>query len=625
MSLLASGGSDALLASIVKSSSDAIFAQDLGGTILSWNAGAERLLGYAAPEVIGQPATLLVPIDQHKAVAALISRVERGEVIEHQASVRRRKDGRLVDMSVSFSPIRDTLGAIAGVSSVARDFTQFGQEQACCRSLLRSIRDAVIITDSDDRVTFLNPVAETLTGWAQTDAPGRPLGDIFQLRDEESRIRHETAGTVARRETSRLPTGLVVLARGGGERPVEGAASPILDRHGAPTGTVWTFRDVTASRAAERAAVRVASQLAAIVTGSDDAIIGKDLNGVITSWNSSAEQMFGYTAAEMVGQPITRILPPDRLNEEQDILDRLRRGARVEHFSTSRLRKDGTVLRVSITVSPIRDERGRIVGASKIARDITSMYHAHRGLEAHARELEATVIERTKVLEEMVAELEGVSYSLSHDMRAPIRAIHSFSEIVLEDYGDRLGPEGVEHMRRVISAAGRLDRLIRDVLAFTRLLPGDAVMTRVDADALVRGLVREMPELAEPNATIRVDPLPAVMGHETLLTQCMANLLDNAVKFVRPRQRPDVHVYAEQRDGVVRLCVRDNGIGMDPEGQRRIFAMFERLPTKSTYAGTGLGLAIVRKAAERMGGSAGAESEPGVGSTFWVELSRADA
>ncbi len=489
--------------------------------------------------------------------------------------------------------------------------TDLRQEQERYRVTLECIDDAVITTDVAGAVTYLNPMAETLTGWSARDGVGRPLSEVFVRLDERTR---QPLAPEALAEEASLLVGL-----DGREHPIDARTTPLTDGRGNPAGAVWVFHDLTPRRASERAAAR----LAAIVRSSDDAIIGKDLTGVVTSWNESAQRMFGYSAQEMIGQSITRIIPEDRLSEEQEILARLHRGDRVDHFSTIRVRKDGTSIRVSITISPIRDDRGRIVGASKIARDVTALHDATQALRAHARDLEAKVQERTKVLEEMVNELKGVSYSLSHDMRGPIRAIHSFTEIVLDEQADRLTEQGVDYLRRVIAAAGRLDRLIRDVLVFTRLARGDEQMSRVDADALVRGLVRELPEIPASKATVHVEALPAVIGHETLLSQCMANLIGNAVKFVRPGQLPDVRVYAEEHGARVRLCVRDNGIGIGEDGRERLFMLFERLPTKESYAGTGLGLAIVRKAVERMGGSAGVRSLPGQGSTFWVELRRA--
>ena len=491
-----SPSADAFFAALVNSSSDAIISKSLEGIITSWNKGAERIFGYTAAEMIGRRIDTLFPADRLDEEPGILERIRRGEQIEHYETVRRRKDGSLVDLSLTISPIIDADGRVIGASKVARDIT---------------------------------------------------------------------------------------------------------DR-----------------REAELSALR----LAAIVEGTDDAIISKNLQGVVTTWNPAAERIFGYTAEEMIGQPITRVIPGDRLDEEQQFLARLQRGERVEHFQTIRQRKDGRLIHVSLTISPIRDHDGAIVGASKIARDITELRDAQEALKSHAEELEQRVRERTVRLQESIAELEAFSYSLSHDMRAPLRAIQSLTEIVIEDHGERIPAEGLGHLKKVIDAAARLDRLIQDVLSFTRLSSAEIHLSPVDVEALVRSLLLERPELGGERATVQIEsPLAKVLGHEASLTQCLANLLDNAVKFVAPGVRPTVRVHTERAGDRVRICVSDNGIGIDAVGQRRLFGMFQRL--SPGYQGTGVGLAIVRRAAQRMQGTAGVRSTPGLGSTFWVELAGA--
>jgi PAS domain S-box-containing protein len=401
------------------------------------------------------------------------------------------------------------------------------------------------------------------------------------------------------------------------ESPIDDSAAPIRDSRNKLIGVVLVFRDVSQRREAELAALR----LAAIVMGSDDAIISKNLDGTVTTWNPGAERIFGYTAAEMVGQSITKLIPKDRLDEEQQILARLQRGERVDHFRTVRQTKDGRLIHVSLTISPIRNKEGEIIGASKIARDATEIMQAQEQLAAHATELEAKVRERTARLQETVAELEAFSYSLSHDMRAPLRAMQSFTEIFIEEHGAKV-PEGLHYLQKVIGAANRLDRLIRDVLNFARISRTEIEVAPVNLDELVRDILRERPELQTPGTVQVQHPLHSVMGHDASLTQCLTNLLDNAVKFVVPGVKPRVEVFTEVRNGRVRINVRDNGIGIDPEAQKRLFGIFQRLNPANAYRGTGVGLAIVRRAAERMHGQVGVDSSPGLGSTFWVELAK---
>lgn len=247
---------------------------------------------------------------------------------------------------------------------------------------LASIGDAVMTTDKDTRVTFLNPVAEALTGWTLAEAIGQPAAVVFAIINEATRLPVENPAIRALEQGRivELANHTLLIARDGTERPIEDSAAPLRDPSGANLGAVLVFRDVTEKKRAEAAQ----AQLAAIVHSSDDAILSKTLDGVIQSWNIGAERLFGYTREEAVGQHVTLIIPPDRLHEETVILDRLRRGERIKHFETVRVAKDGRLIDISLTVSPVRDKGGNIIGASKIARDITAAKRA----EADLRESE---------------------------------------------------------------------------------------------------------------------------------------------------------------------------------------------------------------------------------------------
>lgn len=254
-------------------------------------------------------------------------------------------------------------------------------------------------------------------------------------------------------------------------------------------------------------------------------------------------------------------------------------------------------------------------------RSALALAEAKQQLEEHTKNLERAVAERTAKLRESIEELEAFSYSLSHDMRAPLRAITSFSEILESRFAGQLGREGKDLLDRVISGAARLDRLIRDVLAYSQITLAPIERTRLDADRLIHQIVQEHPAFQEPNAKIEIaSPLLTFIGHEASLTQCIYNLLSNAIKFVPKGKRPHVRIWTEPFENYVRLWVEDDGIGIPAEAKNRMFLMFQRFHRCSEYEGTGIGLAIVRKAVERMGGKVGVESEPGRGSRFWLLL-----
>jgi PAS domain S-box-containing protein len=387
-------------------------------------------------------------------------------------------------------------------------------------------------------------------------------------------------------------------------------------------------RDITA----EVAGQETRRFLAAVVECSDDAIITKNLDGIITSWNGGAERLFGYTAAEVIGKPVAILIPPDRPNEEPSILARLRGGQRIDHYETIRRRKDGSLINISLTVSPVRDANGRIIGASKTARDITERKRTECELqqakEDFARansELEKRVQERTASLREVVNQMEEFSYSVSHDLRSPVRAMKGYAQAVIEDYGDRLDAQGRDHLNRIVLGGSRMERLIHDVLTYSRLARSEIQLQPVPIQKLLLDIIQQYPEMQPPRAEITVrSPLHTVPAHEPSLTQAISNLLANGIKFVACGTTPKLRIWTEARDGKVRLWVEDNGIGIKPEHQHRIFGMFERVHPGNNYEGTGIGLAIVRKAAEKMGGEVGVESDGITGSSFWIELPAAD-
>jgi signal transduction histidine kinase len=250
-----------------------------------------------------------------------------------------------------------------------------------------------------------------------------------------------------------------------------------------------------------------------------------------------------------------------------------------------------------------------------------ALRRAHEELIQMNKGLEQRVHDRTASLQEAVTQMEEFSYSVSHDLRAPVRAMYGYARAILEDYADKLDERGKEYLERILQSGSRMDRLINDVLTYTRVSRRETPLARVSLDRLVRDIVSQNPAFAPDRAHICIQgELLDVIGHEPSLSQVVSNLLNNAVKFVAPGVNPEVVIHCQRNAGNVRLWIDDNGIGIKPEYQTRLFGMFERLHSEGKYEGTGIGLAIVRKATERMGGKAGVTSDGGHGSHFWVEL-----
>jgi len=366
--------------------------------------------------------------------------------------------------------------------------------------------------------------------------------------------------------------------------------------------------------------------LAHAMESTSEMICITDLNDRFTFVNRAFAVAYGYAPEEILGKTPEILFSP---KNPPELLSEILAGTRAGGWRGEVLdrRKDGTEFPVFLATSQVLDQTGRILGLMGVAQDITArkqseaaLQEAQAKLQVHAEELEILVEGRTAKLREMVAELHHVSYAMIHDMRAPLRAMRGYAQLLARTEETFEPAEVREYSRRIAVAALRLDNLITDAVNYTKILHQQLPIEPVDLSRLLRGLIESYPNLHPDTAEIRLEePLPVVLGSESLLTQCFSNLLGNAVKFVPPGARPHIRVRAEPvRDQSVRIWVEDNGVGI-PDGVRdRIFDMFQRLNTD--YEGTGIGLAIVRKVTEQMGGSVGVESELGKGSRFWVEL-----
>ena len=484
---------------------------------------------------------------------------------------------------------------------------------------LASIGDAVIATDAGGRISFINPVAESLCGVRHAEAAGRPLRDVFYIVNERTRrpVPSPVEQVLATGLTVGLANHTVLIAPDGRETPIDDSAAPILTGGGQISGVVLVFRDVTEKR---RATV-LNERLAAIVESSDDIIASKTLDGVITSWNRGAERILGYTAEEVVGNHVSMLIPPEHSEDMETILGRIRRGEKVDHYQTKRRRKDGTIIEVSLTVSPIRDEEGEIIGASKIGRDITAERRAREERErlleaAQSAKAEAETANRMK--DEFLA-------TLSHELRTPLNAIIGWAKIL------RTGKVDAEDVEEGLSAIERNSQvqaqLIEDLLDISRIISGNLrleVQRLSLVDVIEAAVAAVMPAAVGKNIRIHkvLDSLASpVIGDVARLQQIVWNLLSNAVKFTPKGGK--VQVLLERVNSHVEVSVIDTGMGIEPEFLPHVFDRFRQADSSSTrrYGGLGLGLAIVKQLTEMHGGSIRAKSPgEGQGATFTLTM-----
>ena len=376
--------------------------------------------------------------------------------------------------------------------------------------------------------------------------------------------------------------------------------------------------DITERKRNEEMLVR----LAGIVESSEDAIFSKTLDGIITSWNEGAERLYGYSAAEIMGHSVSMLMPPDRKEDLPLILGRLRRGERVEHFETTRLKKSGEQIEVSLTISPVKNSSGAITEASTIARDITERKRAEEHIRRLNETLERRVQERTTQLQSANRELEAFSYSVSHDLRAPLRHINGFSQALLEDYADKLDEEGKNYLQEVRAASHEMAQLIDDLLQLARVTRSEMHGEVVNLSETARLVVEELHKGdAERAVTVTVEEGIVARGDKRLLRIMLSNLLGNAWKFTSQRKPAEIAFGREQEEsGETVYFVRDNGAGFDMAYAGKLFGAFQRLHTASEFEGTGIGLATVQRIVNRHGGRVWAEGAIGQGATFYFTL-----
>ena len=480
-------------------------------------------------------------------------------------------------------------------------------QEAQFRRLLDSIPAAAYTCDASGLITYFNRQAADL--WGRTprlnDRVDRFCGSFKLYAADGSPIAHEECWmALALRRGEAFQGHEIIIERPDGlRRTVLAHANPILDERGGLLGAVNVLIDITDRKRAEEAQ----GLLAAIVESSEDAVISKTLDGVITSWNAGAERLFGYTPAEAIGQPVTLIIPADRQEEERMILERLHRGERITHFETLRRTRDGRLIAISLTISPIRDAAGRVFGASKVARDISAQKRA-----------EAAAAEANRRKDEFLA-------VLAHELRNPLAPLRNAVEIVRSSL-DR--PEVVGKFTNMMDRQiEHMKRLIDDLMDVSRITRGKLMLQRARIDvASVVGAALETTtvQIAEGghDLTVTLPPDPLwIDGDAIRLSQALANLLSNAAKYTPPGGK--IRLTAERRDADVVVTVKDTGIGLAPGELEYIFEMFNQIDHSidRCRGGLGIGLSLARQLIELHGGTITARSDgPDRGSEFTVRL-----
>jgi len=631
-----------LLQAILESVRDyAIFLLDADGKVATWNAGARAIKKYEPEEIIGQHFSRFytsADVANGKPQRLLQAAKENGRVEDEGWRVR--KDGSHFWADVVITAVTGPDKQLRGFVKVTRDLTgrheaelALRRSEASLSATLTSIGDGVIATDTEGRVTRLNPVAAKLCGWSQTDAVGQPIEKVFEIVNEYTRL--PAQNPVARVLAEGIVVGLAnhtsLLARDGRETPIADSGAPIRDPSGTMLGAVLVFRDVGAERAAE-AALRASEERLRLMIASirDYAVFMLDPEGHVATWNPGAEAIKGYRADEIIGRHFSIFYPETDIRAgkpERELVT----AAAVGRFEDEdwRLRKDGSRFWGNVVISAIRNDSGELIGFTKVTRDMTDRRMAAAQLLGAERLAE---LEREKTLraEAALRERDVFLSVAAHELRTPLTALQlklqGLEQLVNKGRAKpELSDRANQRFKDALRQTARLGELVERLLDVSRIAAGRLALEleSLDLDELVKDVIDGFDDKStDGRAEIRTHLSGNAHGvwDRRRLEQMLANLLSNALKYGEGHPI-DVRVDADASH--VTLTVLDRGIGIQATDLERIFKPFERAAPVEHYAGLGLGLHIARHIVEAHGGTIEVSSQPGSGAKFVVTLPKA--
>jgi len=519
------------LAAVVESSDDAIISKDMDGTITGWNTGAEKVFGYLSSEAVGKSMRMLMPPERIDEEREILTRITRGESVEHFETIRVRKDGKKIDIAATISPIRDSGGAIVGISKIARD------------------------------VSARKQVEERLAGQSEELS----------------------------RQTEEL----------------------IRSRHALEAQTLM---------------------LQSVLDSMQEGLVAADEQGKFIIWNPAATKIVGMGAANVPPGEWNAhygVYLPDGVTpfppEKNPLLLAIQGEAGTAEMYVRNPDLEAGVW-IEASASPLKSKDGLVRGGVIAFRDVTQRRADEREINKLNEELEARVIQRTAQLEAANHELEAFTYSVSHDLRAPLRHIGGFSKILIEDFGPAMDPEARRHLERIGDGAHRMGLLVDELLNLARVGRHALNLQVTTLNSSIEEVVSLLqPETEGRAVTWKIADLPSVECDPILIKQVFQNLLANALKFTRTRERAVIEISQRQENGEMIIAISDNGVGFNMKYKDKLFGVFQRLHRPEDFEGTGIGLATVQRIIHKHGGRAWAEGELDKGATFFFTLAAVSA
>ena len=577
-----------------------------------WTWQKVNLLGRDSEVVVVQPSYLQVVSHLPATVLASIysrSWTQVGGFAMSLLMVSGLLVARLIQMQN-----RHVLANVTTSAALAKAeaFRKQIEAQQRFRQVVEADINGILVADASGNIVLVNPALADMFGYEINKLINQPVEVLLPeaLRDQHQKYR---SGYVAHPDRRAMGSDRELLGqRSNGEQfPVEVGLSSYENE--GQLFVLATVVDIT-----ERNLLLATSKrLASIINSTEDAIISKTLDGMITSWNPGAEKLFGYRAEEVLGRSIELLMPEGREQEERELLARIALGETIAHYDTVRRCKDGHLVEISNTICPLRDALGRVIGASKIARDISDIKQA----EAQISKLNLALKKRVKELATANKALDSFAYAVSHDLRAPLRAMSGFSQALLEDYSERLDDEARVYLTEIDNASRRMGDLIDGILTLSRTTRGKLRNDKIDLSAKVQRIRDEFTR-CEPGRLVawEIEPNIRAWGDARLIENVLRNLIGNAWKYTTDTKQALIRFYSEEVDNHRWFCISDNGAGFDMSHADKLYQPFQRLHRQDEFPGLGIGLATVQRIIHRHQGQLRAVAESGKGATFCFTL-----
>ncbi|MGB2671765.1 MAG: PAS domain S-box protein, partial [Candidatus Acidiferrum sp.] len=594
------------------------------GEIVLLNVQAEKQFGYSRDELVGQKVKNIIPEGFAERLIADGTR-SAAEALAQQIGtgielIALRKNRSQFPIEIMLSPLESAEGTL--VTAAIRDISvrkaaekHLAQMEGRYRGLLEAAPDAMVVVNQTGEIVLLNVQAEKQFGYSRDELVGQKVKNIIPEGFAERLIADGTR-TAAEALAQQIGTGIELIARRKNrtEFPIEIMLSPLESAEG--TLVTAAIRDISVRKTAEKHLAQMEGRYRGLLEAAPDAMVVVNQNGAIVLLNVQAEKQFGYSRDELVGQKVKNIIPEGFA--ERLVADALRsvEDALAQQIGTgielNGKRKNGSEFPIEIMLSPLESAEGILV--TMAVRDITTRKKA-----------EADLLSKVEELNRSNEELGQFAYIASHDLQEPLRMVASYTQLLSRRYKGKLDSDADEFIAFAVDGASRMQRLIQDLLAYSRVgTKGRDLLDVSSEEALQRALINLRHAIEEKGALVTHDPLPPVLADEMQLIQLFQNLVGNAIKY-QSSGIPKVHISAAKNGGKKwTFSVRDNGLGIDPQYFEKIFGMFQRLHKREEFAGTGIGLAICKKIVERHGGNISVESRLGHGSTFRFALEESE-